>query len=78
LSAADRAAAGSVFLGVFLDHDPVDFGVAAHYTTGGNLRTGLSEASRRPLTLSGLHSARGFASYASTSGKATGSYRTMS
>lgn len=32
------------FLGVFLDHDPVDFGVAAHYTTGGRLRTGLSEA----------------------------------
>jgi hypothetical protein len=32
------------FLGVFLDHSPADFGIAAHYTTGGSLRTGLSEA----------------------------------
>jgi hypothetical protein len=32
------------FLGVFLDHNPADFGIARHYTTGGSLRTGLSEA----------------------------------
>jgi hypothetical protein len=31
-------------LGVFLDHDPADFGIAPHHTTGGTLRTGLSEA----------------------------------
>ncbi|HZQ63610.1 MAG TPA: HIRAN domain-containing protein [Gaiellaceae bacterium] len=35
---------GIGFLGVFLDHNPADFGIAAHYTTGGSLRTGLSEA----------------------------------
>jgi hypothetical protein len=35
---------GVGFLGVFLDHNPVDFGVAPHHTTGGTLRTGLSEA----------------------------------
>jgi hypothetical protein len=35
---------GIGFLGVFLDHDPVDFGVAPHHTTGGTLRTGLSDA----------------------------------
>lgn len=35
---------GVGFLGVFLDHDPADFGVAPSYTTGGTLRTGLSEA----------------------------------
>jgi hypothetical protein len=32
------------YLGVFLHHDPVQFGVAPHYTAGGRLRTGLSEA----------------------------------
>lgn len=32
------------YLGVFLHHDPVLFGVAPHYTSGGRLRTGLSEA----------------------------------
>ncbi|MEN3283389.1 MAG: hypothetical protein V7607_4529 [Solirubrobacteraceae bacterium] len=32
------------FLGVFLDHDPADFGIAPHHTTGGTLRTGLSQA----------------------------------
>jgi rubrerythrin len=35
---------GIGFLGVFLDHNPLDFGIAPHYTTGGSLRTGLSEA----------------------------------
>jgi hypothetical protein len=35
---------GVGFLGVFLDHNPADFGVAPHYTTGGTLRTGFSEA----------------------------------
>jgi predicted Zn-ribbon and HTH transcriptional regulator len=35
---------GIGFLGVFLDHDPIDFGVAPHHMTGGTLRTGLSEA----------------------------------
>jgi HIRAN domain len=35
---------GIGFLGVFLDHNPADFGIAAHYTTGGSLRTGLSQA----------------------------------
>ena len=35
---------GIGFLGVFLDHDPSDFGIAPHYTTGGSLRTGLSDA----------------------------------
>lgn len=35
---------GIGFLGVFLDHNPADFGIAPHYTTGGSLRTGLSEA----------------------------------
>jgi hypothetical protein len=35
---------GIGYLGVFLDHDPADFGIAAHYTTGGNLRTGLNQA----------------------------------
>jgi hypothetical protein len=35
---------GIGFLGVFLDHNPADFGIAPHYTTGGTLRTGLSEA----------------------------------
>lgn len=32
------------YLGVFLHHDPALFGVAPHYTAGGRLRTGLSEA----------------------------------
>jgi hypothetical protein len=32
------------FLGVFLDHDPLNFGLAPHYTSGGRLRTGLSDA----------------------------------
>jgi hypothetical protein len=31
-------------LGVFLDHNPVDFGISTHHMTGGTLRTGLSEA----------------------------------
>ena len=35
---------GIGFLGVFLDHDPTDFGLAPHYTPTGQLRTGLSEA----------------------------------
>ena len=35
---------GLGFLGVFLDHDPSDFGLARQYTTGGRLRTGLTEA----------------------------------
>lgn len=39
-----QRADGIGFLGVFLDHNPADFGIAAHYTTGGTLRTGLSEA----------------------------------
>lgn len=34
---------GLGFLGVFLDHDPADFGLAAHHATGG-MRTGLSDA----------------------------------
>jgi hypothetical protein len=40
---------GIGFLGVFLDHNPVDFGVALHYTTGGSLRTGLSQATATDL-----------------------------
>jgi hypothetical protein len=35
---------GIGFLGVFLDHNPADFGIAPHHTTGGSLRTGLSQA----------------------------------
>jgi hypothetical protein len=35
---------GIGFLGVFLDHNPADFGIAPHYISGGTLRTGLSEA----------------------------------
>jgi hypothetical protein len=35
---------GIGYLGVFLHHSPADFGVAPHYTTGGTLRTGLSQA----------------------------------
>ncbi len=31
-------------LGVFLDHNPADFGLAPHHTSNGNLRTGFSEA----------------------------------
>lgn len=34
---------GLGFLGVFLDHDPADFGLAPHHTSRGHLRTGLSE-----------------------------------
>ena len=32
------------FLGVFLDHDPADFGLPSHHISTGHLRTGLSEA----------------------------------
>lgn len=32
------------FLGVFLDHDPADFGLSRHHVSIGHLRTGLSEA----------------------------------
>ena len=32
------------FLGVFLDHDPADFGLSRHHVSTGHLRTGLSEA----------------------------------
>src|SRR5262249_37504514 len=32
------------YLGVFLDHDPADFGLAPHHTSNGHVRTGLSEA----------------------------------
>lgn len=32
------------FLGVFLDHDPADFGLSRHHVSMGHLRTGLSEA----------------------------------
>lgn len=32
------------FLGVFLDHDPADFGLPRHHVSVGHLRTGLSEA----------------------------------
>lgn len=39
-----RRGKGIGFLGVFLDHNPADFGLPPHYTTGGTLRTGLSEA----------------------------------
>jgi HIRAN domain len=36
---------GIGFLGVFLDHDPADFGLAARYAANGpSLRTGFSEA----------------------------------
>jgi hypothetical protein len=35
---------GIGFLGVFLDHNPADFGIAPHHTTGGTRRTGLSQA----------------------------------
>ena len=35
---------GIGYLGVFIDHDPADFGLAPHRTSGGELRTGLSEA----------------------------------
>lgn len=32
------------FLGVFLDHDPADFGLPRHHISVGHLRTGLSQA----------------------------------
>ena len=35
---------GLGFLGVFLDHDPADFGLARHHVSLGHLRTGLSSA----------------------------------
>lgn len=35
---------GIGYLGVFLDHDPADFGLAPHHTSNGQVRTGLSEA----------------------------------
>jgi hypothetical protein len=35
---------GIGYLGVFIDHDPTDFGLAPHHTSNGHLRTGLSEA----------------------------------
>lgn len=35
---------GIGFLGVFIDHDPVDFGLASHHVSHGQIRTGLSEA----------------------------------
>jgi hypothetical protein len=35
---------GLGLLGVFLDHDPGDFGLAPHHTSRGHLRTGLSDA----------------------------------
>jgi hypothetical protein len=35
---------GIGYLGVFLDHDPADFGLAPSHTPNGHLRTGLSEA----------------------------------
>lgn len=35
---------GIGYLGVFLDHDPADFGLAPHHTSNGHLRTGLSDA----------------------------------
>ena len=35
---------GIGYLGVFLDHDPTDFGLAPHHASNGHLRTGLSEA----------------------------------
>jgi HIRAN domain len=35
---------GIGYLGVFLDHDPADFGLAPHHTSNGHVRTGLSEA----------------------------------
>ncbi|MDX6453819.1 MAG: hypothetical protein QOH16_3868 [Gaiellaceae bacterium] len=35
---------GIGYLGVFLDHDPADFGLASHHVSIGRLRTGFSEA----------------------------------
>jgi hypothetical protein len=35
---------GIGYLGVFLDHDPADFGLASHHVSMGRLRTGFSEA----------------------------------
>lgn len=35
---------GLGFLGVFLDHDPADFGLPAHHVSHGQLRTGLHQA----------------------------------
>jgi hypothetical protein len=35
---------GLGYLGVFLDHDPTDFGLAAHHASNGSVRTGLSDA----------------------------------
>jgi len=35
---------GIGYLGVFLDHDPADFGLAAHHVSNGEVRTGFSEA----------------------------------
>jgi hypothetical protein len=35
---------GIGYLGVFMDHDPIDFGIAPQYTSGGQLRTGLTDA----------------------------------
>src|SRR6185437_9495842 len=35
---------GLGFLGVFLDHNPADFGLEPHHVSHGHLRTGLSDA----------------------------------
>ena len=37
---------GVGYLGVFLDHDPTDFGLAAHHASNGSLRTGLVRCDR--------------------------------
>ena len=41
---------GLGFLGVFLDHDPADFGLPAHHVSHGHSRTGLHEAIDDGLT----------------------------
>jgi hypothetical protein len=40
---------GIGYLGVFLDHNPADFGLAPHHTSNGHLRTGLTEAIQTDL-----------------------------
>lgn len=44
-----QRADGLGHLGVFLDHDPADFGLSRHHVSHGHLRTGVSEAMETEL-----------------------------
>jgi hypothetical protein len=61
---------GLGFLGVFLDHDPVDFGLPADHVSHGHLRTGLHEAMQDELA-DGDHSLSWFGRLASDDGLAS-------